>query len=96
MAQMDAGLGRSAETAASKMRYQMNRLRRLAARHQLEKESSLARHAAAITGAIYPDGHLQERVVGGISFLASQGEGLLEHLVEAARDACPGHKMLLL
>jgi uncharacterized protein YllA (UPF0747 family) len=96
MAQMDAGLGRSAETAASKMRYQMNRLRRLAARHQLEKESSLARHAAAITGAIYPDGHLQERVVAGIAFLASHGEGLLEHLVEAARDACPGHKMLLL
>jgi bacillithiol biosynthesis cysteine-adding enzyme BshC len=96
MAEMDAGLGRSAETAASKMRYQMNRLRRLAARHQLEKESSLARHAALITGAIYPDGHLQERVVAGIAFLASQGEGLLEHLVEAARDACPGHKMLLL
>jgi bacillithiol biosynthesis cysteine-adding enzyme BshC len=96
MARMDAGLGRSAETAASKMRYQMNRLRRLAARHQLEKESSLARHASAITGAIYPGGHLQERVVAGIAFLGTDGEGLLEHLVEAAWDACPGHKMLLL
>jgi len=29
MTKLDAGLGRSAETAASKMRYQMNRLRRL-------------------------------------------------------------------
>jgi hypothetical protein len=96
MAKMDAGLGRSAETAASKMRYQMNRLRRLAARHQLEKETSLARHAAEITGAIYPGGHLQERVVAGIAFMATHGEGLLETLVEAARDACPGHKMLLL
>ena len=96
MATMDAGLGRSAETAASKMRYQMNRLRRLAARYQLEKETSLARHAAAITGAIYPGGHLQERVVAGIAFVATHGEGLLETLVDAARDACPGHKMLLL
>lgn len=96
MAEMDAGLGRSAETAASKMRYQMNRLRRIAARHQLEKETSLARHAAAITGAIYPGSHLQERVVAGIAFLAMHGEGLLETLVEAAGDACPGHKMLLL
>jgi bacillithiol synthase len=94
MAQMDAGLGRSAHTAASKMRYQMNRLRRLAARYQLEKEASLARHAQAITQALYPGGHLQERVVAGIYFLATQGEGLLEKLVEAAGDSCPGHKLL--
>ena len=94
MAQMDAGLGRSANTAASKMRYQMNRLRRLAARYQLEKETSLARHAQAITQALYPGGHLQERVVAGVYFLATQGDGLLEKLVDAAKDACPGHKLL--
>jgi bacillithiol biosynthesis cysteine-adding enzyme BshC len=94
MAQMDAGLGRAATTAASKMRYQMNRLRRLAARYQLEKEASLARHAQAITEAVYPGGHLQERVVAGIYFLATQGEGLLDTLITAARDACPGHKVL--
>jgi bacillithiol biosynthesis cysteine-adding enzyme BshC len=94
MAQMDAGLGRSADTAASKMRYQMNRLRRLAARYQLEKEASLARHAQAITQALYPGGHLQERVVAGVYFLATQGDALLETLVGAATDACPGHKLL--
>jgi bacillithiol synthase len=94
MAQMDAGLGRAATTAASKMRYQMNRLRRLAARYQLEKESSLARHAQAITQALYPGGHLQERAVAGIYFLATQGEGLLDTLVAAASDSCPGHKVI--
>jgi uncharacterized protein YllA (UPF0747 family) len=94
MAQMDGGLGRSANTAASKMRYQMNRLRRLAARYQLEKETSLARHAQAVTQALYPGGHLQERVVAGVYFLATQGEGLLATLVDAAKDGCPGHKLL--
>jgi bacillithiol synthase len=94
MAQMDAGLGRAATTAASKMRYQMNRLRRLAACYQLEKETSLSRHAQAITQALYPDGHLQERVVAGIYFLAQQGEGLMDMLVAAASDSCPGHKVL--
>jgi bacillithiol biosynthesis cysteine-adding enzyme BshC len=94
MAQMDAGLGRSASTAASKMRYQMNRLRRLAARYQLEKETSLARHAQAITQALYPGGHLQERAVGGLYFLATQGNGLLEMLIRTAENACPGHKLL--
>lgn len=94
MAQMDAGLGRAATTAASKMRYQMNRLRRLAACYQLEKETSLLRHVQAITQALYPDGHLQERVVAGIYFLAQQGEGLMDMLVAAASDSCPGHKVL--
>jgi bacillithiol biosynthesis cysteine-adding enzyme BshC len=94
MAHMDAGLGRAAMTAASKMRYQMNRLRRLAARYQLEKESSLARHAQAITQAVYPGGNLQERAVAGIYFLATQGEGLLDTLVAAASDGCPGHKLI--
>lgn len=93
MAAMDAGLGRSANTAASKMRYQMNRLRRLATRYQLEKETSLARHARAITDALYPNGHLQERVVAGVYFLALDS-GLLEMLVRASGDTCPGHKLL--
>jgi bacillithiol synthase len=94
MTQMDSGLGRSASTAASKMRYQMNRLRRMAARHQLEKETSLARHAKAITEAVYPGGELQERVTAGIYFLATQGNGLLESLIQTAGDACPGHKVV--
>jgi bacillithiol biosynthesis cysteine-adding enzyme BshC len=93
MAAMDAGLGRSATTATSKMRYQMNRLRRLAARYQLEKETSLTRHARAITDALYPGGHLQERVVAGVYFL-DLSDGLLEMLVQTSGDACPGHKLL--
>ena len=58
MGKLDAGLGRSAETAASKMRYQMNRLRRLAANFQLQREAQLTRHAEAISQALYPGGVL--------------------------------------
>ena len=42
MQSLDEGLGQSAETAAGKMRYQMNRLRRLAANFQLQREEALA------------------------------------------------------
>ena len=41
MQQQDQGLGQSADTAAGKIRYQMNRLRTLAANFQLQKEASL-------------------------------------------------------
>jgi len=88
---MDAGLGRSGDTAASKMRYQMNRLRRLAANFQMQKEASLARHAQAIHNALFPGGHLQERVHGAAWYFARHGFELAEMLVERAGEACPGH-----
>jgi bacillithiol biosynthesis cysteine-adding enzyme BshC len=93
---LDVGLGRSAETAASKMRYQMNRLRRLAANFQLQKEASLARHAQAISHAIYPEGDLQERVHGAAYYFARHGFELAERLATTAEKLCPGHAILRL
>ena len=91
---VDPGLGKSAEVAASKMRYQMSRLRRLAARFELEKNTGIRRRVAALYAGIYPGGHLQERSVGAAAALARHGAALPAALVEAAGDACPGHKAL--
>ncbi len=92
---MDASLGRAAEVSGSKMRYQMNRLRRLAARHEVEREQSLAKHARAITLNVFPDGHPQERVVAGAWYLARY-EGLVGRLVDEARSMCAGHSVMWL
>ncbi len=86
MRALDAGLGRSADTAANKMRYQMNRLRRLAANFQLQKEESLKRHAQAISRALYPDGVLQERLHGAAYYFARYGFDLAEQLTTQAID----------
>lgn len=94
MSAMDEELGRSAQTSASKMRYQMNRLRRLAANFQLQKEESLARHAHAVIQALYPHGGLQERLIGAAYFLARYGEPLIDKVVEEAASGCPGHKLI--
>lgn len=94
MSKLDAGLGRSAETAASKMRYQMNRLRRLAANFQLQKEASLARHAQAISQALYPGGVLQERVHGAAYYFARYGFELAEEICVQAENPCPGHAVM--
>ena len=96
MRSLDEGLGRSAEVAASKMRYQMNRLRRLSANYQLQREASLRRHADALALALFPDQHLQERLVGAAWFLSRYGEGLASLLVEHAAQECPGHKAIFL
>jgi bacillithiol biosynthesis cysteine-adding enzyme BshC len=96
LAGLDEGLGKSAEVSASKMRYQMNRLRRLAANFELQKEASLGRHAQALEQALHPQGSLQERVFGAAYFLARYGVGTVETLVAEASDGCPGHKLIRL
>jgi uncharacterized protein YllA (UPF0747 family) len=96
MRSLDAGLGRSAETAASKMRYQMSRLRRLAANFQLQREAQLSRHAGAISMALYPGGVLQDRVHGAAYYFARYGFGLAEDLTTQAASSCPGHTVMWL
>jgi bacillithiol biosynthesis cysteine-adding enzyme BshC len=93
---MDESLGRAAEVSGSKMLYQMNRLRRMAATFELQKEASLRKHAEAITLHVFPDGHPQERVVAGVWFMAKYGDGLVERLVGVAENQCPGHVVVRL
>ena len=90
---MDANLGRSAGIAANKMRYQMNRLRRLAANWQLERETYLRKHADAITRTLFPQGHVQERLLSGVQLLAMSTVDLPSFLVENAEQECPGHRV---
>jgi bacillithiol synthase len=93
---LDPSLARSAQVSASKMRYQMNRLRRLAANYQLQREGSIRRHVDTLSFNLFPDRHPQERTIGGVAYLARYGTPLLATLVEQASQDCPGHKALWL
>ena len=94
MTGMSPELGRAAGVSASKMRYQMNRLRRMAARFQLEREASLRKQAAVLILNLFPEEHLQERLLAGIWFLARIGDGLPQLLIDHAGQECPGHRVL--
>ena len=96
LAAMDESLGRSAAVAGNKMRYQMNRLRRMAANFELEKESSLGRHAQAMILHLFPEQLPQERLLAGAWFLAQFGDGLIARLVEEAATMCVGHAVVRL
>ena len=94
--ELSLSLGRSARVSASKMRYQMNRLRRLAANYQLQREASIRRHVDTLSFNLFPDRHPQERTIGGLAYLARYGAPLLATLVEQATQDCPGHKAMYL
>ena len=68
----------------------MNRLRRLAANFQLQRESSLGRHAEAICQALYPGGVLQERLHGAAYYFARYGFELAEESERAGLEFVSG------
>jgi bacillithiol synthase len=96
MHSLDPGLGRAADVSSSKMRYQMNRMRRLAANYELRREQSLGRDAGLIALNLFPDRRPQERILAAAWFLSRYGDGLPELLVEQAGQQCPGHKAIWL
>jgi bacillithiol biosynthesis cysteine-adding enzyme BshC len=96
MHSLDPGLGRAADVSSSKMRYQMNRMRRLAANYELRQDQTLSRNAGLISLNLFPNRHPQERILGAAWFLSRYGEGLPELLVEQAGQQCPGHKAIWL
>jgi len=93
---LDPTLVEAAGRAASKMRYQVERLEKRAAQAQLRRDEILSRHAAQIENALYPHKSLQEREIAGLCFLAQHGPELVERLVELAQARCPEHKVLRL
>jgi bacillithiol biosynthesis cysteine-adding enzyme BshC len=101
-AALDPSLARSAEVSASKMRYQMDRMRRLAATFELHREASLRKHVEAITLHLFPNAHPQERVLASVWFLAAwesaHGDraGLIANVVEEAASQQPDHRVIRL
>lgn len=95
MQQQTPALGHAARIAGSKMLYQMNRLRRLSARHRLEQETAIAQKAARLSQRLFPKNNLQERELAGVAFL-SAAANLPQVLVEHAAPSGTPHQAIFL
>ncbi len=94
LAKLDPTLVGASETASSKMRYQLDRLRQLAAAAELRRSEVISRHAEGLSQALYPSGALQERGVAGIYFVARHGMELLRSIHDTMRTDCLDHQIL--
>jgi len=91
---LDRTLIDAAETARSKIEYQLERLQSQAARAEAQKSELVTRHAESLSQALYPDKGLQERAIGGIYFLARYGTEFLQQLHDAIQPDCHDHQIL--
>ena len=92
--QLDPTLLDAATKARSKMTHQLERLRARAARAQLRRNQEISGHAGQLMNSLYPHKGLQEREIGGITYLARYGTGLLLRLYDAAQVNCGGHQLI--
>jgi bacillithiol synthase len=94
LVKLDRTLVDAAETARSKIVYQLERLHSQAARAEALKNELVTRHVETLSQALYPDKGLQERGIGMIYFLARYGREFLHQLHDAIHTDCHDHQML--
>jgi uncharacterized protein YllA (UPF0747 family) len=92
--ELDATLIRAADRARMSMWYQVNSLQRRAARAELLRNAVITRHADTLSNSLYPNKVLQEREIGGVSFVARYGPSLLEKIYSAIRTDCHDHQVI--
>jgi bacillithiol biosynthesis cysteine-adding enzyme BshC len=93
---LDKTLVEAAANAGSKMQHQLEQLRARAARAELRQSEVLGRHAELLGNALYPNKVLQEREIGGVYFVARQGQALLQNLCNTLRTNCLDHQIISL
>ena len=94
IAKLDSTLIQAADRARTRMWYQINRLHRRASRAELLRNEVIARHADALSHALFPNRSLQEREVAGISFVARYGPQLLDDLYKQINPDCHDHQVI--
>jgi bacillithiol synthase len=94
LAKLDPTLVDASQTGASKVQYQLERLRERAMAAELRRSQVIGRHAEILSNALYPNEALQERGIAGVYFLARQGTELLQAIYEAIRTDCHDHQIL--
>ncbi|MFZ0954519.1 MAG: bacillithiol biosynthesis cysteine-adding enzyme BshC [Candidatus Sulfotelmatobacter sp.] len=94
LAKLDPTLVEASQTGASKMKYQLDRLRERAMAAELRRSEVVSRHAVALSQAFYPENALQERGVAGVYFVARHGTELLRGIYDTMRTDCHDHQIL--
>jgi uncharacterized protein YllA (UPF0747 family) len=96
IAKLDQTLVGALETASEKMLHQFNGLRAKAGRAEGFRTGVLNTHENEIACWLLPNNALQERSLGLLTFLASEGPELLDHLDRHIKAGTGEHCFLFL
>ena len=84
----------AATHAEEKMKYQLTQLEARASRAEVQRNEVITRHADSLSNSLYPNKNLQEREIGGLSFVARYGQQLLHNLYGTIHTDCHDHQIV--
>jgi len=96
IAAFDPTLALALERSSRKIRYQLGKIDRKVGREALRRDARATRDAGSLSGLLYPERHLQERLYSILPFLAKHGFDLSARLYEAVDLGCPDHRLVVL
>ncbi len=92
----DATLAAAANKSLAKITHQLAKMEHKTARETLSRDQRAAADASSMSGLIFPDKHLQERLYSILPFLAQHGvTELMDTLYQHVRLECPDHQVLV-
>ncbi len=96
LSSFDPSLQASFSLSAGKIRYQLEKIQAKTARESLRRNETAQRHAAYLSGFLYPNRSLQERVYGVLPFLSKFGGDFVDRIAQAITPDCVDHQVLTL
>jgi len=96
LSRLDPTLMEAAGRSASKIQYQLHKLRSRTARAELRRSEVLSRHAEILSNALFPKRGLQEREIGGVYFASNHGQDLMGRLYDTIHTECLDHQVVTL
>lgn len=92
----DPTLAAALNKSESKIKYQLEKIRRKTERESLRRDARATAEARHLSGLLYPHGHPQERFYSILPFLAKHGPDLVDRLYDQVRADCPDHRTVTL
>ncbi|MEO8594254.1 MAG: bacillithiol biosynthesis cysteine-adding enzyme BshC [Candidatus Solibacter sp.] len=92
----DPTLADALDRSARKIAYQLAKMERKTGREIMRRDEYAARDAQSLSGLIFPERHLQERLYSILPFLAKHGLDLPATLYDAIELECSDHRVMVL
>jgi uncharacterized protein YllA (UPF0747 family) len=92
----DPTLAKAARKSAQKIESQVRKLTGKVGREIMRRDERARNDAAYLSGLVYPNRHLQERLYSILPFLASHGPALIDHVYDNVHLDCPDHRLLVI
>ena len=93
LGRFDVSLNGALGTSRRKIEYQLDKIGRKTASQMMARDAQAAADAKSLSGLVFPEKHLQERLYSIVPFLAKFGPGLIADLYEQVEIGNPDHRV---